>query len=365
MNTPTPRDVPAPTKPVTIQDIANALGIHKTTVSKAMTGRFPVSPALREKILAYAAEVNYEPDVAAQQLTNRDKSHLICLCSGSLVGGLTMEKMAKIQTTLINLGFEVPFYTATKFSGDRPDAQISLFRQLRRLRPQAIICAAHSFQDAAFAELERYQKDGGTVVAFDLPIPLGCDQVIFDRRDNAYRAARHLLERGHRALGAAMGQLVGPRASNLNTTQNLRIAGFQQAVNDWRCETGESVPEPQIFEMTEGEPGGAELARRFAGQQPRPTALYIANDHAALGFASEIQRLGLQVPHDVSLIGAEDQPMAAYLPVPLTSVSQPIEQIVQATVDLLTQRLQNHALAPRTVTVCGQVVERHSVAPAP
>lgn len=356
----------APAKLVTLQDIADALGIHRTTVSKAMTGRYPVSPALRQKILDYANEVGYEPDVGAQRLrlSSREKSHLICLCSGYLTasyGSMTMDKMVRIQKALFEMGFEVPFNTAAKFSGESADAQISLFRHLRRQRPQAIICAAHYFQDAAIAELEHYQREGGIVVAFDLPISLDCDQVLFDRTDNAYQAARYLLERGHRYLGIAMGHLVGPRDSKLNTTQNQRIPGYHKALREWSDATGEQLLEPWVFEVPDVEDGGVVLARHYMELKHRPSALCIVNDHVTLAFMSELLRLGVRIPQDVSIVGQSNQFLAAHLTVPLTSVTQPVEEIVQATLARLLSRLQGDTSPSQTIAIRGELIERQSV----
>lgn len=347
-----------PPRPVTIQDIAAALGIHKATVSKALAGKGQISPTLREKVLSFARDQGYEPNDAAQRLASRDKSQTICLCSGSLSSGVSMDKISLIQGALTKLGYEVPFYAPAKFSGDSPDAQISLLRQLRQQRPQAIVCSVHSFHVAALAELERYQDEGGIVVTLDLPIPLACDQVVFDRAGNAYAAAHYLLKQGHRYLGLVVSSLVGARASNLNAPQNLREAGFLKALSDWK----EEVPEPWIFENPNFEHAGVELTQHFLGLEKRPTAMCIVSDYVALAFMGELQRAGVSVPDDVSIIGQEDQIIAPYFPVPLTSISHPVPEIVDAVINLLVARLEGDTSPPKTTVIHGHLVERQSVA---
>lgn len=351
---------PAPSKPVTILDIAATLGVHKSTVSYALSGKGRVSPQMREKVMAMAKDLGYEPDPLAQRLANRGKSRVVCLCSGSLDSGRGTEKIAAIQTALTGLGLEVPFYTPARPGQNNDQAQIDLFRQLRRQRPQAIVCSVHAFHDDAFAELEQYQNEGGLVVAYDLPLPLNCDKIIFDRVDNAYQGARYLLERGHRHLGLGMSQLARPGA-NLNTTQEMRAAGFRQALR----ECGEEIHAEWIFENPTFERGGAEMARHFLELKERPTGLCIVNDYVALAFMVEMMRAGVRVPEDVSIVGHDDQPIAAYCPVPLTSVSQPVDEIVQAVVETLTARLSGDTQPPRTITIRGRLIERQSVAPLP
>ena len=352
--------VAAPSKPVTIRDIAASLGVHKSTVSYALSGKGRVSPQMREKILTMAEDLGYQPDPLAQRLASREKSRVVCLCSGSLDTGRGTEKISAIQTALTGLGLEVPFYTPAKPAQNNEQAQIELFRQLRRQRPQAIVCSVHAFHDDAFAELEQYQNEGGIVVAYDLPVPLNCDQVIFDRVDNAYQGARYLLERGHRHLGLGMSQLAR-RGANLNTTQQLRAAGFRQALR----ERGEEIHSEWIFENPTFERGGAEMARHFLELKNRPTGLCIVNDYVALAFMVEMMRAGVRIPEDVSVVGHDDQPIAAYCPVPLTSVSQPVDEIVQTVIEILTDRINGDTQSPRTVTIRGRLIERESVAPPP
>ncbi len=349
---------PVSNKPVTIQHIAATLGIHKSTVSNALSGKGRISDAMRERVLGFAQEIGYAPDPLAQRLASRAKSRMVCLCSGSLDPGRGSEKIALIQSALTDLGLEVPLYTPAKSTSRSPDAQLALFRQLRRQRPLAIVCSVHAFHDVAFAELEQFQNEDGIVVTYDLPVPLSCDQVIFDRVDNAYQGARYLLERGHRHIGLGISRLSGAKMSNLNTTQNLRATGFRQALREW----GQPLHKEWVFENSTYERGGAEMAQHFLSLKKRPTALCIVNDYVALAFMVEMQRAGVRIPEDVSIVGYDDQPIAAYCPVPLTSVSQPAEKIVEAAVELLAARLNGENGPPRTITIRGTLIERQSVA---
>jgi DNA-binding LacI/PurR family transcriptional regulator len=199
------------------------------------------------------------------------------------------------------------------------------------------------------------------VVAYDLPIPLNCDQVLFDRVDNAYQGAKYLLDRGHRRIGFGMTRLTGGRNATQNRTQILRQEGFRKAM----AEYGVPMHDEWFFENTTFERGGAQMAQHFLDLKDRPTALCIVNDYVSLAFMVEMMRHGVKVPKDVSIVGHDDMPIAAYCPVPLTSVSQPTEEIVRCVVDMLLDRLGGNTEPPRTVTVKGKLVERASVAAAP
>lgn len=345
-------------KPMTIQRIAETLGIHKSTVSLTLSGKGRISPAMRAKILGLAEELGYAPDPLAQRLASRAKTKVICLCSGALDPGRGTEKIALIQTALTNLGFEVPIHTPAKASDSDGSAQAALIQLLRRQRPQAIICSAHTMGPPAFKEMEAYQREGGIVVCYDVPVPVQCDQVVFDREDNAYQGAKYLLEKGHRKLGLAVSRLQRPLEESGSAPQDLRLHGFRRAL----AEYGLHSRDEWIFENATFEKGGAEMARHFLSMQDRPTGLCVVNDYVALAFMSEIMRAGVRVPEEVSMVGHDDQPIAVYCPVPLTSVSQPSEEIVAAVVDLTMQRIGGSTEPPKTVTIRGSLIERESVA---
>lgn len=349
-------------KPPTIHDVAAALGMHKSTVSLALSGKGNVSAATRTRVLAVAHEMGYEPNLLAQRLASGHRNALVCLFSGVLDVGLATEKILLIQRALNERGLEAPIYACYESHRDKAAAQAAQVRQLCRQRPRAILCASQMVEPSVFRVLETYQRDGGVVVNYDIPVPLVCDQVIFDREDNGYQAARHLLEAGHRKLGIGMSNTTAWTEGQPYLPQTYRLNGFRKAL----AEYGVMAREEWFFENATYEKGGAEMARRFLSLRERPTGLCIVNDYVAMAFTVEIMRAGLRVPEDVSIVSHDDQPIATYCPVPLTSVSQPVEEIAQAVVELLMERLAGRVSGePRTITIRGKLTSRASVAPPP
>jgi DNA-binding LacI/PurR family transcriptional regulator len=86
------------------------------------------------------------------------------------------------------------------------------------------------------------------------------------------------------------------------------------------------------------------------------------NDYTALAFMSELLAAGVKIPGDVSVVGLDNQLVARYCPVPLTSAVQPEDEIAQAVIELLTSRLEGNNEEPCTVIIRGGIVERRSVA---
>jgi DNA-binding LacI/PurR family transcriptional regulator len=228
-------------------------------------------------------------------------------------------------------------------------------RELRLLcqqRPRAIICNTTDLPAEALSALEGYRADGGILVCYDRAVPVECDQVVFDRADNTFKAAAHLLELGHRAIGLFEVGTVKPTPA--------RAQGLERALAQYHLE-----PRAEWLygsaSYGEFEDDGAKMAAYFLGLSVKPSAVCIVNDYAALAFISELQRAGLRVPEDVSVVGHDDRPIARYCNVPLTSVSHPIEAISQAVVDVLLARLNGDPQASYCLrTIQGELVVRQS-----
>ena len=352
-------------KPTTLQDVAGALGMHKSTVSLALSGKGTISADTRQRVLSVARELGYEPNLLAQRLAHGQGTTMVCIFSGVLDVGLATEKILLVQKALGSYSLEVPIYTCYDTnSGDVGEAQAAQVRQLCRQRPRAIVCAAQRVHPAVFRELGYYQENGGIVVSYDAPVPLACDQVIFDREDNAYQAARHLLLQGHRRIGIGMSQVGGQTDASPGMTTsdplNYRMRGFRKAL----AEFGAPFREEWFFRNSAYEKGGAEMACQFLALKERPTALAIVNDYVALAFMVEVMRAGVRIPHDLSIVGHDNQPIAAYCPVPLTSTTQPADRVARAVVDILMERVGGGAsqeISPRRVNITGELVERESV----
>jgi DNA-binding LacI/PurR family transcriptional regulator len=345
--------------------------MHKSTVSLALSGKGNVSQATRQRVLRVAGELGYEPNPIAQRLAHGHRNSVAPIISGTLDVGLTTEKILRIQRELSARGLEAPIYTSSAADPPSASSQAAQIKQVCRQRPRAIVCAAQTLAPTAtkvFAELAAYQSAGGIVVSYDVSIPLACDQVIFDREDNAYQAARHLIRWGHRKIGFGMSLPAQtgdnqPGSHTTNTPQALRLRGFRRALD----EAGIAWRDDWFFPVTTYEKGGAQMAERFLRLplSERPTGLCVVNDYVAFACMVEMMRAGARVPDNVSVVGHDDQPIAAYCPVPLSAVSQPVDAIARAVVDLLAERLEGSEVPPRTIVIRGELIERASVAAPP
>ncbi len=349
---------------MTIQDLATTLGLHTSTVSLALSGKGTISAATRQKVITTAQVMGYQPNSLAQRLASSVSNSLVCILSSPLDLGLSTQKLVSVQHELVTRSLEVPIYTYAGPTGDAEDAsekaRIDQVRQICQQRPRAIVCAGSVVHPTVYPELEAYQREGGIVVSYDIPAPLDCDQVIFDREDNAYKAARCLLEHGHRKIGFCMSAPPSWSAEAKHLPWTSRLKGFQRALDEF----GVSLREDWLFFHDSAyEAGGEELAHRFLAipEQERPTGLCIVNDYVAIAFMVLVMRAGVSVPQEVSIVSHDDQRITDLCPVPLTSASHPADAIARRVVELLMERMDGFDGPARMEQIQGELSLRQSV----
>lgn len=340
---------------VTIRDVARAAGVGKSTVSLVLSAKGRVSDKTRQIVLNAARDLGFVVNPHARRLTNGRCEELIAMFSYHFGMGVIGRKLQAIQHTLNDAGYDAPLYTAGSQDFDNMRAQADILRRLRAQRPRAIIGTFLNLEtndDSAYlGELEKYMAEGGILVNFDMPPPVDCDHVIFDREHNTYTATRHLLELGHRKIGffAAGGAPPG----------GFRLKGFLRAMKEF----GAPIREDWFWYGGLYEQAGEVLADAYLKAPERPTAICVLNDFAAATFISIAQRAGVNVPGDVSVVGHDDEPYARYVSVPLTTMTHPVDKITGAVVELLMSRIDESYVGPsREIIIRGELAPRESAA---
>lgn len=360
MSTIAPTISPKPRK-VTILDVARDVGVTTATVSYALNGTAKVAPATRANVLEAAERLGYEADFRAQQLRS-GVSNTVVLFTLVLGQSAPLERIEALQKLLHEAGYSAPIHAYGHYIARETIDQKALLSDLRRQRPQAIVCRNSGLTIPALQELRRYQQEGGVLVMHDFPCDLECDRVVFDREASFYQAARYLLELGHRRIGLRVA--AGP--------QTERLAGFQRALGEWGLQDNPAWHFGRETDDQNPEKMGAQLAEQLlllwasrpAGE--RPTSLCIVNDQVAHACAVRLLHTGWQLPRDLSIIGYDNLPIAEYGYLPLTTLSHPVESIAKPVFELLQSRLDgSYSGPPREITVRGDLIIRQSTAAPP
>jgi DNA-binding LacI/PurR family transcriptional regulator len=323
-------------------DVAKLAGVSHQTVSRVLNGHPNVRTRTRIRVQAAIEELGYRPNRAARMLAT-GTSQVIGFVSRSstLFGPASM--VTALAEAALRHGFTVNVESVRTL--DRKPVSEAIGRLLdQRVAGLVVIMPVDSANDA-LDDL----PDNIPLVNVDGDPRRPTELVTVDQEAGARAATTHLLEAGHRTVW----HVSGP--SNWFDSQG-RIAGWQQALID----AGADVPPvmPGDWSAASGYKAGQILAR-----MNDVTAIFAANDHLALGILRALHEKGQRVPQDVSVVGFDDVPEAAYFIPPLTTIRPDFDGVAAASLDLLIaqiragRRLGDRRILPPTL------VKRQSVGP--
>lgn len=338
-------DNPAPPiagqSPVTLRTLADRLGLHVSTVSRVLHA--PPDEQLRaaskatvQRIRALADELGYRPNPHATSLRTR-RSNLV----GVLVPRLSDIVLATIYEGIEESAAEHGLSTFVTNTRDVPDVQRARTEMVLDRRVDGMIFG-DAYVDGAFLDRVAARNVPFVLVSrrAGAHVSVTCDDYAGGRL-----AAEHLLSLGHRSVAVIAGE---PYAS----TGIDRTAGFV----DTFAEAGIEVPTGRIrhsrFDARGGRVAADDLLSTELGGDRPITALFAVNDFAAIGVLGAARDRGLAVGSDLSVVGFNDTPLAAELPIPLTTVRSPMRQMGRRGLELLVRRMQ------------GEPVESERLAPA-
>lgn len=304
-------------RPVTLRDVAAAAGVSVSTVSRILDDRRPPSrSSAAGRVRRTADELGYRRNTSAASLRLGGTGTI-----GVLVPRLTDTVMALMFEAIERTARSRSAFAVVATCGDDPAEESHATETLLDRNVDGVILATARLDDTLPASLRRRGVPHALVLRTDgqSPSSLG------DDAQGGYFAARHLVDLGHRDIAVVTGPWFTSSARD-------RLAGARGALSD----VGVELREDRVISTGYGVEAGMEAGRRLLRDpDSRPTAIFAANDNLALGVLSAMTVLGMDVGADVSLVGYNDIPLAAMLPVPLTSVRVPFDQIAASALDLL------------------------------
>jgi len=309
---------------VTLQDVAHTAGVSITSASRSLHGvskgaRAP-SASTVARVQAAAARLGYTRDQMASGLRTR-QSRLL----GVLVPRLSDYVLATIYEGIEDAADAAGYRTVVANTHDKQDEQRDRTEVMLDHRVDGLIFGdAHS--DGEFVDELEHRGVPFVLVnrrAGDHP-SITCDDVAGGRI-----AAEHLIELGHTQMAVLAGE---PYAS----TGRDRTHGFLQ-----RCQqAGLAVADRWVVEGPFHTRGGRAAMQRVLDEPGEPpTAVFAVNDFAAIGAMGAIRDAGLRVGYDIAVVGFNDVALAAELPIPMTTLASPMEEMGRGAVTLLLQML--------------------------
>jgi DNA-binding LacI/PurR family transcriptional regulator len=334
----------------TIKDVARAVGVSHTTVSRVMNGARRVAPATRARIEQAARELGYAPNGLARGLVSRS-SRVIGLVASDITNPYIAELARAIHRVADDEGYLVEI-CVTDYDVARELRALDMLVQ-RRIDGLLLTPPRRAQVD----ERVRALADRGLpVVAIGRAIDHPRVAVVTsDTRGGLYQAANHLIELGHRRIAF----LTGSERTGLGYG---KIEGYRAAMADAGLELGDDL----VVGTDQGVADGYLSMRLLLRRDPRPTGVLCVTDPVAIGAMGAIEAAGLAIPADVSVIGFDDIAYAAHVHPPLTTVRQPMEELGRLGARTLFDMMRAPGASDpfRTVLACSLVI-RGSSGPAP
>ena len=339
----------------TIEDVARLAGLSMATVSRVLHQSPRVSAEARARVLAAVDHLDYTPNALARGLA-MSTTHTI----GVLVSSISDPFWGEVVQTIQSFARQEQYSVLIAASDENREIERQALELFRHKRVDGIIVGASSGGIGVLHD----QRLGRVPLVFVnnehfLPNGRDAEQAAHPRANlvatddwrGGKLAVEHLLQQGHRHIA-----YIGPsdRASSVN-----RLDGYRDALD----EAGIPFESALVAMVGEG-PNPGELATfRLLAGNPMLTALFCYDDMTAVGALRALRALRLRVPADISVVGFDDLPLAAYLEPQLTTVRQPTNELGTQAVRILLDILQRRQ-PPRTITVQGELVVRDSSGPA-
>lgn len=307
----------------TMRDVASRAGLSVSTVSHVVNDSRAVSEESRRRVLQAMEELGYKPNVLARSL-RRQKSHTI----GMIVPDSANPFFAEVARGIEDASFTQNYSVILCNSEGDLEKQLDYTNILIGNQVAGILFVAAGVSTELVKDLRRRLVP---IVVVDREVPgVAVDTVLTNHAQGGRLATQHLVDLGHRRIACISG------SSELTPSAD-RLTGYREVLerNDLPYDDRLVVRGDFQYES------GYEATHRLMKLDSPPTAVFSCNDLMAVGCMSAATELGLPVPEALSVVGFDDVRLASFTNPPLTTISQPKNEIAVAAVEMLLDRMRD------------------------
>lgn len=319
--------------PTTIEDVAREAGVSTATVSRALRGLPNVAPSTRERVLEVARALDYAVSARAFASGTGGRAKTVGIVMPLADQQFYNKVATAAEALLFNRGYDVLRVSLTTLA-----VQAEIVRRLiaERQVDGLILVSLELLEES----LDYLRQAASPVVTIETVID-DFSAVYTDNVAAARMATQYLVNLGHEQIAVITGLPDDPLRFRIPTE---RLQGYQQVLEEQDLEPRPELNVPGNFSYA----GGAEAMTRLLAVPQPPTAVFAFSDAMAIGALKTIRDMGLRVPEDISVMGFDDQEVAAY--VGLTTVFQPVAQYGERAAALLLERLEGETDGEGAVT---------------
>jgi len=312
--------------PITIKDIAKALNISASTVSRALKNHPDISRETKDAVNELAIKLKYKPNAVALSLKN-SRTNTIGVIIPEVVHYFFSTVISGIEDVAYDAGYNVMVCQ----SNERYAREIINAQALESNRVEGLLVSI-SKETQTLTHLQNLEEKGIPIVFFDrAPEDIEVDRVIIDDQQAAYNATRHLIETGCSRIA----HLAAPATLGIGFK---RLEGYKQALKDHGIPFREEwVIVADSFELAEN------ATRNLMHLSIPPDAIFAVNDMTAVGAMKTLQRMSVDVPNKVAIIGFSAGFFSDITTPTLSSVNQHGYKMGVEAAKLLLERIEKPA----------------------
>jgi len=319
--------VPPPKRPghiATILDIAKALDISKSTVSRALQGHKDIKEETRKAVVKMARQLDYQPNLLAKSLVS-SKSNTIGIIVPEFVNSFFPTVIIGAQQVASEAGFNVIICQ----SQESVKTEIANTQVLLASRVQGVIISM-TRETSEFDHFRAFGRHGIPVVFFNrICEKINASRVIVNDYEGAYNAVEHLILNGYRKIA----HISGP--SNLRLSQN-RLKGYLDALKAHRL----PAREKWVIHHDLTKDNAWASAKKLLTMKSPPDAIFCVNDPAAIQTLLYAKSKGIRVPDDLGIVGFSDDPISSIIEPQLTTVKQPVSEMGKIAMSILLEQIE-------------------------
>lgn len=303
----------------TIHDVAKRAGVAPITVSRVINNESYVSDQTRQRVEQAIAELDYVPNSLGPSLRSK-RTRTLALVFTDITNPFWTTVARGVEDAANQKGYHL-IIGNTDASPAKQDEYLNFL--LRKQVDGFLVVPVHNSSPA----LEMFVKRHVPFVVLDRRVPYEVDSVRGDSEGGAYTLTRHLLELGHQHIA----MISGPPDTS---TACDRVLGYLRALEEAGLSDTQQVYWGEFDQQT-----GYEFAKQALLANPRPTAIFGANNFICIGVMRALREAALRVPEEISVVAFDDLPLAITIDPFFTVMAQPAYEMGKNATELLLARL--------------------------
>ncbi|MDD3657015.1 MAG: LacI family DNA-binding transcriptional regulator [Atribacterota bacterium] len=308
---------------INIKSVAEKAGFSTATVSRVLRNYPGVRGKTRKKVLKAVSELNYEVNAVARSLRQK-KTYSIGIIVGNVLSQFYSVIAKSVEDTANKYGYNVILCNGDEDS----EKELNYLKILKSNRVDGIILTPTGKNPTYIQHLI---NSGTKVVLLDRLLEgVNCDAVLVDNAIGAYKAVRHLIEKGYRKIGIVNGYLD-------RTTGTERLEGYLNALREAGIAKDNSLIKIGNFKKE----SGRKLTKELLNQSNKPEAIFTTNIDMSIGALVAIKDMNLKIPEDIGIVCFDDSDWMAIFEPPITVIRQPVYQLGSTATELLIRKIEN------------------------